>query len=209
MIVRKGVVFRHFFDTQQELNDCERGRLAPSPRMETWNSRMEECPMKKVLISLAAATIMVAGFATSADAQRGRGGGGGFSRGGGVGFVGGGGGGRFVGGGFRRAGFVGGPGFRRAGFVGGPGFRRAAFVGGGPGWWGGRRWVGGRWWGGRRFVRAGFVGAGFVGAGFVGGCQRWTVVATPWGPQWRLVNVCFSPVGYGWGGGWGGYGGYW
>ena len=127
--------------------------------------------MKKVLISLAAATIMVAGFATSADAQRGRGGGAGFSRGGGVGFVGARGGGRFVGG----------PGFRRAGFVGGPGFRRAAFVGGGPGWWGGRRWAGGRWWGGRRFVRSGFIGAGFVGAGYYGGyyggCRRWTVVA--------------------------------
>ena len=177
------------------------GRLAPSPRMETWNSRMEECPMKKVLISLAAATIMVAGFATNADAQRGRGGPG-ISRGGGAGFVGVRGGGRFVGG----------PGFRRAGFVGGPGFRRAAFVGGGPGWWGGRRWAGGRWWGGRRFVRAGFIGAGLVGAGYYGyggygGC--WVPVAGPWGPQ--LVNVCYSGYGYGgYGGyGYGGYGGYW
>lgn len=147
--------------------------------------------MKKVLLSLAAALIMVAAFATSADAQRGRGGPG-FHRGGGGGFVG------VRGGGFR----VAGPGFRRAGFVGGPGFRRAGFVGG-PGYWGGRRWVGGpRWWGPRRFVGAGFVGAGLVGAGayyggYGGGCRQWQVVGTPWGPQWRLVNVCFAPVGYG------------
>ena len=136
--------------------------------------------MKKVLLSLTAALIMVAGFATSADAQRGRGGPG-FHRGGGGGFVG------VRGGGFR----VAGPGFRRAGFVGGPGY------------WGGRRWVGGpRWWGPRRFVGAGFVGAGLVGAGvyyggYGGGCRRWQVVGTPWGPQWRLVNVCYAPVGYG------------
>jgi hypothetical protein len=128
-------------------------------------------PMKKVLLSLAAALIIVVGFATSADAQRR--GGPGFYRGGG------------------------------AGFVGGPGIRRAAFIGG-PGVWGGRRWVGGpRWWGPRRFVGAGFVGAGLVGAGYYagygGGCRQWQVVGTPWGPQWRLVNVCFAPVGYGYG----------
>ncbi len=102
--------------------------------------------MKKVLISLAAATIMVAGFVTSADAQRGRGGGAGFSRGGGGGFVGvrGGGGGRFVaGGGVRRAGFVGGPGFRRAGWVGGPGLRRRPALGRRPRL-GGRRPLGRR-----------------------------------------------------------------
>ena len=57
----------------------------------------------------------------------------------------------------------------------------------------------------RRFVGAGFVGAGLVGAGYYGGygygggCRRWQVVGTPWGPQWRLVNVCFAPVGYGYG----------
>jgi hypothetical protein len=142
--------------------------------------------MKKVLLSLAGALIIVAGFATSADAQRGRGGAG-FSRGGGgAGFV-----------GVRGAGF-------RGGFVGGPGFRRAGFVGG-PGVWGGRRWAGGpRWWGPRRFVGAGFVGAGLVGAGayyggYGGGCRQWQVVGTPWGPQWQLVNVCFAPVGYGYG----------
>jgi hypothetical protein len=159
--------------------------------------------MKKVLISLAATAIMVAGFATNADAQR-RGGPGFYRGGGGGGFVG------VRGGGFR----VAGPGFRRAGFVGGPGFRRAAFVGG-PGWWGGRRWVGGpRWWGPRRFVGAGFVGAGLVGAGayyggYGGGCRQWQVVGTPWGPQWQLVNVCFAPVGYGWGYGPGIYGAAW
>ena len=164
--------------------------------------------MKKVLISLAATLIMVAGFASTADAQRGRGGPG-ISRGGGGGFVGVRGGGRFVaGGGVRRAGFVAGPRFRRAGFVGGPGFRRAGFVGGSR-WVGGRRWVGGpRWWGGRRFVRAGFVGAGFVGAypyyaRYYGGCRRWRVVPTPWGPQWRLVNVCYAPIGFGYGYGYG------
>ena len=137
--------------------------------------------MKKVLLSLAAALIIVAGFATSADAQRGRGGPG-FYRGGGGGFV----------------GVRGGGGFR----VAGPGFRRAGFVGG-PGAWGGRRWAGGpRWWGPRRFVGAGIVGAGLVGAGayyggYGGGCRQWQVVGTPWGPQWQLVNVCYAPVGYG------------
>ncbi len=157
--------------------------------------------MKKVLLSLAAGLIVVAGFATSADAQRGRGGGPGFHRGGGGGFVG------VRGGGFR----VAGPGFRRAGFVGGPGFRRAGFIGG-PGHWGGRRWVGGpRWWGPRRFVGAGIVAAGLVGAGayyggYGGGCRQWQVVGTPWGPQWQLVNVCYAPVGYGYGPG-GFYGG--
>ena len=147
--------------------------------------------MKKVLLSLAAALIVVAGFATSADAQRGRGGPG-FHRGGGGGFAG------VRSGGFR----VAGPGLRRAGFVSGSGFRRAGFVGG-PRYWGGRRWVGGpRWWGPRRFVGAGFVGAGLGGAGvyyggYGRGCRQWQVVGTPWGPQWRLVNVCFAPVGYG------------
>lgn len=140
--------------------------------------------MTKVLLSLSATLILVAGFATDADAQRR--GGPGVYRGGG-------------------AGFVGSPGFRRAGFVGGPGFRRAAFVGG-PGWVGGRRWVGGpRWWGPRRFAGAGFVGAGIVAVGAYpyyagyygyGGCRRWQVVPTPWGPQWRLINVCYAPVGY-------------
>jgi hypothetical protein len=39
------------------------------------------------------------------------------------------------------------------------------------------------------------VGAGYYGYG--GGCRQWRVVGTPWGPQYRLVNVCYSPVGYG------------
>jgi len=139
------------------------------------SSRMETS-MKKVLLSLAATLIMVAGFATSADAQRR--GGAGFYRGGGVVAV-------------------GGPGFRRAGFV------------GGPRWAGGYRWAGGpRWWGPRRFVGAGIVGVGLVGAGayyggYGGGCRQWQVVGTPWGPQWRLVNVCYAPVGYGYGYGYG------
>jgi hypothetical protein len=145
-------------------------------------------PMKKVLLSLAATLIMVAGFATNADAQRR--GGPGFYRGTGGGFVA-----VRSGGGFR----VAGAGFRRAGFV------------GGPRWVGGRRWVGGpRWWGPRRFVGYG-VGAGFVAAGaypyyagyYGGGCRRWRVVPTPWGPQWRLVNLCYAPIAYGYGYGYG------
>lgn len=142
--------------------------------------------MKKILLSLAASLIIVASFATSADAQRGR-------AGPGVGRVGGGG---FVG--VRGGGF-------RGGFVGAPGIRRAGFVGG-PRWVGGRRWVGGPgWWGHRRFVHRRFfpgfvVGAAFVGAypyyaGY-GGCIRWRVVPTPWGPAWRRVNVCY-PYAYG------------
>jgi hypothetical protein len=152
---------------------------------------METPMMKKVLLSLAATMIMVAGFATSADAQRGRGGPG-VGRIGGPGFVG------------VRGGFVGAPGFRRAGFVGGPGWVGGRRWVGGPGWYGGRRWAGGPWWGYRRpFVRAGFVGAGLYGGYYgygYGGCARWRWVATPWGPQWRLVNVCYAPVGYGYGG---------
>jgi hypothetical protein len=152
-----------------------------------------ETSMKKVLISLAATMILVAGFATSADAQRGRGGGPGVGRGGGAGFVG------VRGGGAR---FVGGPGFRRAGFIGGPGWVGGRRFVGGPGWVGGRRFVGGPWWGHRRpFIRAGFIGAGFGYPYYAyGGCRRWRVVPTPWGPQWRLVNVCYAPVGF--------YGGY-
>ncbi|MBX9777232.1 MAG: hypothetical protein K2Y71_22885 [Xanthobacteraceae bacterium] len=139
--------------------------------------------MKKVLMSLAAAMIMVAGFATSADAQRGRGGGPGVVRVGGPGFVG------------VRGGFVGAPGFRRAAFVGGPGWVGGRRWVGGPGWYGGRRWVGGPGW---RYRRLGWgvpvVAAGWYGG--YGGCMRWRPVATPWGPQWRLVNICYAPVGF-------------
>ena len=154
--------------------------------------------MKKVLISLAAALIMVAGFATSADAQRGRGGPG-FYRGGGGGFVG------VRGGGLRLSRR---PGFRRAGFVGGPGVGAAAAAGSaapvGSAAAAGSAAVGRRW----SLVGAGLVGAGlrrrrlrrYGGYGYGGGCRQWQVVGTPWGPQWRLVNVCYAPVGYGYGG---------
>jgi hypothetical protein len=186
---QKPTISGHLFDTGQAFNSA---RVRALRILET---RAWRTPMKKILLSLSAALIIVAGFATSADAQRVRGGAG-FYRGGGGGFVGGPG----------RVGFVGGPGIRRAGFVGGPGIRRAGFVGG-PGVWGGRRWVGGPgWWGGRRFVGAGLIGAGLVGAGayyggygYGGGCRQWQMVGTPWGPQWQLVNVCFAPVGYGYG----------
>jgi hypothetical protein len=47
------------------------------------------------------------------------------------------------------------------------------------------------------------VAGGWYG-GYGGGCNRWRVVATPWGPQWRLVNVCWAGYGPGWGGGWAG-----
>jgi hypothetical protein len=43
------------------------------------------------------------------------------------------------------------------------------------------------------------VGAYPYYASYYGGCRRWRVVPTPWGPQWRLVNVCYAPVGYGYG----------
>jgi hypothetical protein len=143
--------------------------------------------MKKVLLSLAATLIMVAGFATSADAQRVRGGPGLHRVGG--------------------AGFVGGPvGIRRAGIVGGPRWAGGARWAGGP-----------RWWGHRRFARfagvglgVGLVGAypyyaGYGGYGGYGGCYRWRLVPTYVGPQWRLVNLCYYPAYYG---GYGGYGGY-
>jgi hypothetical protein len=154
-------------------------------------------PVRTALLSLAAATIVFAASIDTADAQRR--GGGGFHRGGGFH----GGGAMIRGGGFHR-GFVGGPGIRR-GFVGGP-----RFVGG-------RHFVGHRFghrrhfFGHRRFARFG-IGAGFIGvgaypyyAGYYGGCNRWRLVPTPWGPQYRLINVCYGPVGYG---GYGGYGGY-
>jgi hypothetical protein len=143
--------------------------------------------MRKILLSLAAATIVVAASVDTASAQR-RGGagfhGGGFHGGGGM----------IRGGGFR-GGFVGGPGFRRAGFVGGPRFVGGRWAGGGPRWWGHRRFV--------RFGGVGFVGAYPYYAGYYGGCNRWRLVPTPWGPQYRLVNVCYGPVVYG-----GGYPGF-
>jgi hypothetical protein len=144
--------------------------------------------MKKVLLSLAAATIVFAASVDTADAQR-RGGGPGFHRGGGFH-----GGGAMIRGGGFRGGFVGGPGFRRAGFVGG-----RHFVGGPR--FHGHRFVHRHRFGHRRFAR---FGIGFVGlgaypyyAGYYGGCHRWRLVPTPWGPRWRLVNVCYGPVVYG------------
>jgi hypothetical protein len=137
--------------------------------------------MRKVLLSLAAGLIMAATFASTADAQRGRGGPG-VGRVGGPGFVG-----------------VRGGGFRTAGFVGGPRWAGGARWAGGPRWVG-RRWVGRPGWGVRRAAfwgGVGVVGAYPYYAGYYGGCQRWRVVATPWGPQWRLVNVCYAPYGYG------------
>jgi hypothetical protein len=50
--------------------------------------------------------------------------------------------------------------------------------------------------GGPRFGRWGWGGVG-VAAGLVGGavvadaCLRNEIVATPWGPQYRWVNVCY------------------
>ena len=50
---------------------------------------------------------------------------------------------------------------------------------------------------------AGLVAAGYYGGYGYGGCRQWQVVGTPWGPQWRLVNLCYAPVGYGYGYGYG------
>ena len=126
--------------------------------------------MKKVLLSLAATLILVAGFATSADAQRR---GPGFYRGGGggalsasVAAV------RVAGVGFRRAGFVGGP--RYWGRAASSAWRRGCVVAAGAdpyaGFYGGG-------------YRGGYYGAGYYGGGYGGGCRRWRMVATPWGPQ--------------------------
>ena len=68
---------------------------------------------------------------------------------------------------------------------------------GGPGWHGGwnggwnRGWHGGwraRHWGWRpAFPRYGVYG----GYGAYAGCIRWRQVPTPWGFQWRRINVCY------------------
>ena len=59
--------------------------------------------------------------------------------------------------------------------------------------WGGG-WHGGGWhhgwgggWGGPRIV----VGGPAYYAGGYGGCYVRRVVATPWGPRWRLINRCY------------------
>jgi hypothetical protein len=59
------------------------------------------------------------------------------------------------------------------------------------GWHGG--WHGGGFyhhgWGPRIFV-GGPVYYGGYGYGY-GGCYARRLVPTPWGPRWRLVNVCY------------------
>jgi len=55
--------------------------------------------------------------------------------------------------------------------------------------WGGWHHHGG-WhhgWGGPRVV----VGGPAYYAGGYGGCYARRLVATPWGPRWRLVNRCY------------------
>ena len=61
--------------------------------------------------------------------------------------------------------------------------------------WGGG-WHGGGWhhgwgggWGGPRIVVGG--PAYYGGYGGYGGCYVRRVVATPWGPRWRLINRCY------------------
>ena len=44
-----------------------------------------------------------------------------------------------------------------------------------------------RGWGGPRF----FVGGPAYYGGGYGGCYVRRLVATPWGPRWRLVNRCY------------------
>lgn len=178
------------------------GRFLLSSAMDgNLTTRAWRTPMKKVLLSLAAGLILVAVGASTADAQRGRGGGGmGFSRGGGGGPV------FRGGGGFRGAAFRGGyrgGGFRGAAFRGG--YRGGGFRGAGirRGWVGRGGWAGDYRYGwrrpfyGRRFVRYGGWGWPYYGYGY-GGCYRWRAVLTPYGWHRRLINVCYryAPVRY-------------
>ena len=134
--------------------------------------------MKKFLISCAAALIMVAANANTADAQRGKSG---FSRGGGGGV------GAFRGGGARIANR--GAAFRGTAFRGGPAFRTARIAGG-------ARFHGRRTF--RRGVVIGGLGAGLYPYRYAygGGCYQHRLVPTPVGLRWRLVNVCGIPVAY-------------
>ena len=59
----------------------------------------------------------------------------------------------------------------------------SAWGGGHGGWHHG--WGGG--WGGPRIVVG---GPAYYGGGY-GGCYVRRVVATPWGPRWRLINRCY------------------
>ena len=54
-------------------------------------------------------------------------------------------------------------------------------------WGGGWHHHGGWGWGGPRIV----VGGPAYYAGGYGGCYVQRLVATPWGPRWRLVNRCY------------------
>ena len=144
--------------------------------------------MKKIPLSLAAALIMVAGFATSADAQRVRGGAG-FYRGGGGALC-------------RRPRWriwCRGPGIPARPALSAVPACGAAAVGSAVRRWGGapRRLVGagliGRRIGGRGLLRRLTPATAVYGYG--GGCRAWQMVGTPWGPQWQLVNVCYAPVG--------------
>jgi hypothetical protein len=58
--------------------------------------------------------------------------------------------------------------------------------------WGGHGWHGGGWHGGGWGFRGPrvFVGGPAYYGGY-GGCYVRRVVATPWGPRWRLVNRCY------------------
>ena len=58
---------------------------------------------------------------------------------------------------------------------------------GGHGGWHGGGWHGG-WGGPRLFVGGPVYGYGY---GYGGGCYVRRLVATPWGPRWRLVNRCY------------------
>jgi hypothetical protein len=51
------------------------------------------------------------------------------------------------------------------------------------------------------------VGFGAYPYAYYGGCRRWRLVATPYGWQYRLVNVCYYPSVY-YGGYYGPYGVY-
>jgi hypothetical protein len=63
--------------------------------------------------------------------------------------------------------------------------------------WHGGGWHGGGWhhgwgWGGPRIIVGGpaYYGGGY-GYGYGGGCYVRRLVATPWGPRWRLINRCY------------------
>ena len=60
--------------------------------------------------------------------------------------------------------------------------------------WHGGGWHGGGWHGGgfRHHWGPRFVGGpAYYGYGGYGGCYARRLVPTPWGPRWRLVNVCY------------------